>query len=294
MKRKCSIVTILIAVLFAVNSLFSLKKENEKYEMLEEVKIKIATIKVEDANRTKDYTDIKTAKDFISLVDTDLVRKELISNVDNLELSIEKDKVLNSYNNLLNSVENNLNINELNDALDDINNIIYRDIREELLVKANNIKTKIEEKNARLSSLSYYDKMKYIDTVKVISSPKNVQVLETLTGKITAFTPYCSDGCEGVTASGKFVGNGDIYEYDSEFGMVHIVAADPSYPFGTIVRIKNLAYFNDDIYAIVLDRGGAIGKGRRALFDLLFATEESANNFGVSSTVECEILRLGY
>lgn len=76
--------------------------------------------------------------------------------------------------------------------------------------------------------------------------------------------------------------------------MVRIVAGDSSYPFGTIVRIKNLNYFGEDIYAIVLDRGGAIGKNKRVLFDLLFALDENANKFGVAYNVECEILRLGY
>ena len=80
---------------------------------------------------------------------------------------------------------------------------------------------------------------------------------------------------------------------DKEYGKVRIVAADKSYPFGTIVKIKNLWYFNEDVYAIVLDRGGAIGKNKRALFDLLFALEENANTFGVENAT-CEILRLGY
>ena len=67
-------------------------------------------------------------------------------------------------------------------------------------------------------------------------------------------------GCQGYTASGKYVGNGDIYQYDDEYGMVYIVAGGSEYPFGTIVRFKNVNYFGKDIYAIVLDRGGAIGK----------------------------------
>lgn len=161
--------------------------------------------------------------------------------------------------------------------------------------RTESIQSLVTKEKERLEQLSYYNKMKEIDAIRVVSTPpSNVNVLERLTGKVTAFTPYCSDGCQGYTASGKFVGNGDIYQYDSEYGMVHIVAGDSSYPFGTIVRIKNLNYFGEDIYAIVLDRGGAIGKNRRALFDLLFATEENANRFGVAYNIECEILRLGY
>ncbi len=125
--------------------------------------------------------------------------------------------------------------------------------------------------------------------------PKNAKVLETLKGTITAYTPYCSDGCHGYTATGRFVGNGNIHYKDKEYGTVYIVAGDPSIPFGSIVRLKNVSYFGGrDIYAIVLDRGGAIGKNRRALFDLLFALEKNANNFGVRRNVTCEILRRGY
>ena len=90
-----------------------------------------------------------------------------------------------------------------------------------------------------------------------------------------------------------FVGN-TIYYNDKEYGKVRIVAADKSYPFGTIVRFNNLNYFNDAVYAIVLDRGGAIGKGKRVLFDLLFKTENEANNFGIEKNVSCDILRMGY
>jgi 3D (Asp-Asp-Asp) domain-containing protein len=131
-----------------------------------------------------------------------------------------------------------------------------------------------------------------VQTVK--STMPEAKDTETITGKITAFTPYCVDGCHGYVASGKFVGNGDIYQYDHEYGMVRIVAGDPDYPFGTIVKMKNLGYFGGDVYAIVLDRGGAIGKNRRAVFDILFATEENANRFGVAHNIECEILRIGY
>ncbi len=294
MKRNCSVITILILIVFNFNSFYLSEIENKKMDNLEDIKIKLATIKVADANKTKNYKDIKIAKNLISLISTDLVKEELNLNIDNLELEIAKEKVFDDYNNLLRLVENNLNLKELDDAIKKINNVIYTDVKEELLDRTKELKVKIEENISKMELLDYSDKMKYIDTVKVISNPLDSKVIETISGKITAFTPYCSDGCAGFTASGKFVGDGDIYDYDSEYGMVHIVAADKSYPFGTIVRIKNLAYFGEDIYAIVLDRGGAIGKGKRAIFDLLFATEDSANNFGVSSVVECEILRLGY
>ena len=204
------------------------------------------------------------------------------------------EEIKNEFNFLLLSVENNLNQSELNSAINKVKAIKYEDIKNELLVRTTSIQEKITAEKKRLEQLAYYNKMLKIDATPVISTPpSNVKAVETIKGKITAFTPFC-EGCSGYTASGKYVGGGDIYQYDSEYGMVRIVAGDKSYPFGTIVKIKNLGYFGGDVYAMVLDRGGAIGKNKRAIFDLLFATKENAYKFGVAQNIECEILRIGY
>ena len=49
-----------------------------------------------------------------------------------------------------------------------------------------------------------------------------------------------------------------------------------------------------DFNAIVLDRGGDIGIGRRFLFDLLFPSESEAVAFGTSYDVTVDVLRFGY
>ena len=49
-----------------------------------------------------------------------------------------------------------------------------------------------------------------------------------------------------------------------------------------------------DFNAIVLDRGGGIGFGKRFLFDLLFASEAEASQFGTSYDVTFSLLRDGY
>ena len=49
-----------------------------------------------------------------------------------------------------------------------------------------------------------------------------------------------------------------------------------------------------DFYAIVLDRGGGIGFGKRFLFDLLFSSEGEASQFGTSYDVTFELVRDGY
>lgn len=121
---------------------------------------------------------------------------------------------------------------------------------------------------------------------------KNEVVLETITGKMSGYGPDCY-GCSGYLASGEYVGDGKIYYDDSTYGNVRIVAADPKYKFGTIVRIKN-SNLNGDFLAIVLDRGGVIGFDKRCLFDLLYSNEDVANIDGISEDVIFEILRYGY
>lgn len=109
-------------------------------------------------------------------------------------------------------------------------------------------------------------------------------------GKLSRYGPDCY-GCSGYLAYGKYVGNGIIYYSDSYYGNVRILAGDRSYPFGTIVRVS----FNEESFlGIVLDRGGAIGFNRSALFDLLYPSEYLANIDGVSYNAKFEILRIGF
>lgn len=110
---------------------------------------------------------------------------------------------------------------------------------------------------------------------------------EIVIGKMSGYGPDCV-GCSGYLANGHYVGNGNIYYDDSEYGQVRIVAGDKKYKFGTIVRI------NDSMLAIVLDRGGSIGIGKKFMFDLLYASEAEANSNGVSYNTKFEILRNGF
>lgn len=110
---------------------------------------------------------------------------------------------------------------------------------------------------------------------------------EIVIGKMSGYGPDCV-GCSGYLANGHYVGNGNIYYDDSEYGQVRIVAGDKKYKFGTIVRI------NDSMLAIVLDRGGSIGIGKKFMFDLLYASEAEANSNGISYNTKFEILRNGF
>lgn len=115
-------------------------------------------------------------------------------------------------------------------------------------------------------------------------------VISSETVNISHYGPDCI-GCMGYTASGYYVGDGRLYYQDSTFGSVRVVAADRKYPLGTILRI---GYRGETILAIVLDRGGAIGDGKRFQIDLLTSSEQTANVLGIVSGAPLEVLRLGY
>ena len=115
--------------------------------------------------------------------------------------------------------------------------------------------------------------------------------LDTQVGAMSAYGPDCV-GCSGYLSNGRYVGDGNIFYEDPTYGNVRIVAGDRQYPIGSIVKVSgsNLGDFN----AIVLDRGGGIGFGNRFLFDLLFASESEAGQFGTSYNVTFDLLRSGY
>ena len=142
-----------------------------------------------------------------------------------------------------------------------------------------------------LGSFTYVDKE--INVFKEVVIEKEKEPLETYYGPITAYGPDCVGCTSGKTASGYNVLNGNIYYHDKEYGKVRIVAADKSLPFGSIIRISNLDVFDDDILAIVLDRGSAIGFKRKVYFDLLYKSERETSSFG-KRYATFELLRRGY
>lgn len=298
----------LISYIFIICATFLFTYSLTTFDHTIKYRSEIAMKKVEEARKTKDKKVIEEAKDLIEDVISDSVKKELEKDIADLEVEIDKDLIRAEYNTKLDEVEASLDEVVLNDEKTLIGLLKYEDIKSELNERVKTIEAKIaakkaeeeekrrQEEEAARARQNAYNKLVNADNEAVYSNPPaNAPVLETVNGTITAFTAYCSDGCHGYVASGKYVGEGNIHYYDSTYGKVYIVAGGPEYPLGTIVRMKNVDYFGGrDIYAIVLDRGGAIGKGRRALFDLLFALESNANNFGVRYGVTCEILRLGY
>ena len=137
---------------------------------------------------------------------------------------------------------------------------------------------------------SYITKVDVVFNEKLPEEPrKEDKVLNVFYGSITSYVSYC-EGCIGITASGYDVRN-TIYYEDNDYGTVRIIAADASLTFGTIIKISNIG---EEIIAIVLDRGGAIGFNNFSQVDLLSLNEDIAYNFGKKNNAKFEILRYGF
>lgn len=119
----------------------------------------------------------------------------------------------------------------------------------------------------------------------------------TFIGELTGYGLDCV-GCSNVTANGYRVptdeeGNVILTYNDEEFGTVNILASDKRFPFGTIIRISNYKYGdeNKDIIAVVMDRGGAIYDNK---FDLMYATEASIPENTRFYNIGFTVLRWGW
>ena len=61
-------------------------------------------------------------------------------------------------------------------------------------------------------------------------APKAETVIEKLVGGLAGYGPDCS-GCSPYTATGMYIGNGNIYYQDKQYGKVRIVASDTLFTF---------------------------------------------------------------
>ena len=122
------------------------------------------------------------------------------------------------------------------------------------------------------------DIAKYGPTIKV-------QFMGTLTG----YGPDCV-GCGGHVgcAPNPDVRNGNIYYIDKQYGKIRIVASDRSIPCGSIIRIDNYKFNNNEpLYAITLDRGSAIvGMTMDLLYPSEADTEIIGRNYNIMFTIE--------
>ena len=159
----------------------------------------------------------------------------------------------------------------------------------------------IEEESIEIDNNLINDGINQEVDVKVVGSTTNSQInyidtssyniISSEVVNISHFGPDCNGCGIGLVASGDYVGSGRINYYDKTFGIVRIVAADNKYPLGTILRLNTNRGL---IIAIVLDRGGGIGDGKKYQIDLLSESEEISYKLGVIYNATLEVLRLGY
>lgn len=220
-------------------------------------------------------------------------------------------KIITILNILIISIVSfNIYVTKTSDVLfkETINNnkydfIAYNEIiEEEIEVEEETIKVEIDETvqqktEAKKEVVTVIEKQELIkeeikkEEVKVNNTEN---ILETLTGSMSGYGPDCYGCTSNRVASGYYVGEGNIYYNDKDYGKIRIVAGDKKYPLGTIVKIGSSNVSDEPIIAIVLDRGGNIGINKKFTFDMLFATEKEASKYGVSKNIKFEILRLGY
>ena len=110
-------------------------------------------------------------------------------------------------------------------------------------------------------------------------------------GQMTSYGPDCV-GCNGIVACPPRLDVSDnIYYEDSEYGTIRILAADRNIPCGSIMKISNLSFTDEEMIGIVLDRGGVI-KGN--IIDLLSESEAASSDVGREKNVIFEVVRWGW
>lgn len=125
--------------------------------------------------------------------------------------------------------------------------------------------------------------------IEEVGKEENDDIIATYSGNMSFYYANCT-GCSGITSTGVDVSDGSIYYNDKQYGNVRIIAAGTEIKKWSIVRIKNSS-LGGSILAIVLDRGGDIGQGKRFLVDMLTNTSESRG--GVDRGITVEVLRSG-
>lgn len=163
--------------------------------------------------------------------------------------------------------------------------VLYKEI-----IKEDNKETIINEVKA-LEKEENVIREENKEDIEKITVEVEETILDSFVADMTSYGVDCYGCTSNHTASGYYIGNGNIYYNDSFYGKVRILAGDKSYPFGTIVRMY---IDNSEIIGIVLDRGSNIGFDKKYAFDLLFNTNKEAQKFGSKTNIKFEILRRGY
>lgn len=206
------------------------------------------------------------------------------------------------YNDIYDSSTSNVNLGKAITALaltlleDEIDEDIEQLEEQEDIESKNEVEIKEEVIVVDKVVVVEKEEVKVEDEVveeKVESS--STDVISTFTGIMSVYSADCA-GCSGYVGCSPYpyVGNGNINYNDSTYGSVRIVAADRSIPCGTIMKVKS-SKLGEEIYAIVLDRGGSVGFDNKVQLDLLMDSSVSnLSAFGLDYNMSAEIIRYGW
>ena len=213
------------------------------------------------------FSNAKNNNLMVYVIDNDNLNKM----DDNISILFEKEKI----------DDNNLKVEEKEDEEEEkieelVEEVKLEEIKEEVVEEEPLVEEEPQKEEKAESS--------------VTSLSEEREVLQIVVGNLTGYGPDCV-GCGGRTSTGHNLYDSIYYE-DSEFGTVRILAADPSFPFYSIIRVSNVPTM-DDFIGIVLDRGGNVGFGRCTLFDLAFESESFLNLVPLFRNVTFELLRSG-
>lgn len=167
--------------------------------------------------------------------------------------------------------------------------IVYGNERKNVVTT--NVNTVKSIKYSKISSNRENNQFKVVDSTTAIKEYGSKYKLE-FTGTLTGYGSDCV-GCSGIVACSPNpnVKNNNIYYNDKEYGKIRILAADRSIPCGSIIKISNFSFIEDDFYGIVLDRGGAIVG---LTMDLLYPSEKDTVIIGRQYDINFKIVRWGY
>ena len=129
-----------------------------------------------------------------------------------------------------------------------------------------------------------------VDSIAELETSDNKKL--EFTGTLTGYGPDC-EGCSGIVGCSPYqnVQAGNIYYEDEIYGKIRILAADPSIPCGSIIKISNYNFIKGDFYGIVLDRGSAI---QGLTMDLLYESEKDTLKIGRTYNINFKIERWGF
>lgn len=156
-----------------------------------------------------------------------------------------------------------------------------------LSFQENNIKMESTTSNSNINKNVNLNAMaKVINTL--VMADKNT-VLDTYNGWLTGYGADCALCSGKLGCNGQDVRDGTLTYIDKTYGEVRIVASSKSLACGSIVRFANPRKQNEEITAIVLDRG-VLGTS----LDLLVESEKAASEKVGAQRINYDILRFGW